>query len=468
MSYVSNPSCSGLPSVSVGAGIWQTTLEITTKIIIKAFVQDGELYFRNLSEISEKNYIINTSSTAITDKTTKKNDFYGFKLIIPEYEKKLPSFTIPGFPRINWGCNECERDDYPPLCDWEKKKKKVCIKIKGIKVCENINYYAPSKCLDEIVIEKKKIPEITLINIPKLDLEFSFQFIPDIEITTFLLLGVLEGFTASYGTDPGVVPFGTRYHNLQILKLKIGLKMKIKKLQFYYDEGFSRKGFSIKNLTIPLKPAFDAFSGDKLLNIKADAAGNLSVYYLIDTIVMTLYDVLNIIIDDVNDINDVTPGEPPSVNGSTPVKGSNLLQKIIKNAGEVLINILKSTILTISMGVLICPTPNPKEEAFLSFVISASISSYPFQGLNKVKIPDIPSKYNIPNIPNNDYLSDNETEQLNKINKKALQPAIKKAEKDIVIIADHIKNALEHVKIFAGVQIPITLIWKSLPFIPVA
>jgi hypothetical protein len=469
---ISNPTCTLLPSVNLGVGIFQNTLEIHTKIITKGFLKNNELYFRNLASISEINYIHNSSSSTTKDETTKKNDFYGFKLKVPKYEVKLPSVTIPGYPKINWGCNECEQDDFPPVCDWEKKKKKICVKFKGVKVCEKVNYYAPGKCFNELIIEKKKFPEINFFDIAKLDLEFSFQIIPDFEIDTILLLGNFYGIDVTYGTNPGTVPFGARYNNLQILKFKGGLKIRIKKLQFYYDEGIDRKGFSIQNLTIPLIPALDLLSGEKLLNIQSDAAGNLTVYYLIRTFDMTLYDVLNAIIDDVNNVNDAIPGETTSVNdaasvnGVIPVKGSNLLQQIIKNAGPVLKSILKATKLTISMGFLICPMPTPKEDVFLSFAISTYLSCYPFQNLDEVKIPDIPSKYNIPNIPNNDYLSDNDTENLNNINQKSIQPAIKKAEKAIVNIAEHVKNKLETVKIYAGVQIFIPIIPKSLPAAP--
>jgi hypothetical protein len=465
-----NPTCSGLPSVSIGIGITKTAFEFISATQVKPSFENNELYFTKSAFVIVKDYINNIEKSESTTKKTKNNSFYGFSLLINEYNVDYPSVIIYGYPQINWGCNDCQQDNYPPICDFEKKKKRVCAKVKTkfgkITVCEDLPYFAPTKCLNEIIIGPKKIEGGTLFKIPQLDLAFSFQLIPEIETQTKTILASILGAGATIGTDPEIEAGVTSLLNLQILKLKIGLKIKIKTLRFYYgEEEFSRKGFNISNITLPLIPTFDVFNGEQMLNIAADSQGNLSVYYLIKTFSVSLYTVLDSIIDTVDNS---TPGEVPSVNGFTNVKGKKLLSIIIGNTGNFIENILKSTKIIVTMGLLVCPLPNPVEDVFLSFVISASISSNPFQDLNKLTIPSIPSSYNIPTIPNNDYVSDGDTQNLNKLNQIVIQPAIKKVTNQIDNIADYVKNTLEKINISVGVELPIPLILKSVPIVPVA
>lgn len=465
-SSISNPSCSGLPSVTIGIGGTIIALEFNSNTVIKGFLQNNELYFNNKVYIYNKNYITGFSKTISKDVTTKKNNFYGFNLVIPEYNVDIPSFTIPGWPSINWGCNKCESDDFPPFCAWETKTKRFCKRILGKKICVNLDYFQPTKCLNEPVIVAKTFPSANLFNFQRTELEFSFQLIPDIEIDTTLILGINAGVSVTLGDDPEV-DAGTRFVNLQIKKLKIGLKIKIKKLHFSYGG----KGFTIKNLIIPIILPFDIFGGEKLLNIIADSQGNLSVWYLIKSFSFSVYDMLNVIVNASDNVNDNINGseDSPSVNDGTPLFGSNLLQHIIKNVGQIIVNFLKTTMVEITMGLLICPMPNPKEDVFLSFVISTSITSYPFKDLNKIEIPKIPEQYTkIPEIPENSSLPDRERELINSINKKALTPITSLAAKEIVNVTKFIKETLENISISVGLELPIPLILKTVPIVPVA
>ena len=452
-----NPSCSGLPSVSLSVGITTKSFEFISNTKCESFFQNGELYFTNNADLTIKNYILNTTNTFTKNKTTKKNNFYGFKSNISPYIVNLPSFTIPKFPRIDSSCQPCESKFWPRSCDYEKKKKL------------GIPYKVATKCEDQLLTGDKTFPESTLFQTPQTDLEFSFQFAPTVEMNSNLVLASTVGASATIGTDPEVTAGITQFSSLQITKLKIGLKMKIKKLEFFVGTGSNRKGFSIGNVIIPVIPAFDFLNGGKLLNIYADSAGNLSVFYLIKAYTWNLYDILNVNIDA---IDNSIPSETASINGTTPIIGTNLLQKIISGAGEVVKNLLKSTNIYINMGLLVCPLPNPNEDVFLSFVTSASIENRPFQGLNKLTIPDIP-KIDIPKIPNVkipgtniSFLSDSQVDHINSVNRTVTEPATNKASELIVVITKHVKNVLENITIAGAVEVPIPLIFKNIPILP--
>jgi hypothetical protein len=460
-SRITNPSCSGLPTVSIGIGGAVLAFEFNSSTKIKGIINplDRKLYFNNVVDIYNKNYITGSSKTISKNELVEKNNFYGFNIAIPEYNVNLPSFTIPGWPSINLGCNECESDEFPPLCGWESKSKRFCKRILGKKICVTFEYFQPTKCFNEPVLIQKTLPSVNLFNFQRTELEFSFQLIPDIEIDTTLILGNSFGVSVAVGSDPNIDAF-TRFVNLQIKKLKFGMKMRIKKLHFSYGS----KGFNIENLIIPLILPIDIFSGQKLLNIVADANGNLSVWYLIRSFSFSVYDILNVIIN----ASDNT-GESPSIDGGSPLFGSNLLQRIINNVGQIVVNFLKTTIVDINMGLLVCPMPNPKEDVFLSFVISTAITSYPFRDLNRIEIPKIPEQYTkIPKIPDNEFLPDEERELINSINQKALEPITSFAAKEIVNVTKFIKETLENISITAKLEIPVPLILKTVPIIPVA
>lgn len=459
---ISNPSCSGLPTVSIGIGGTILIYEFNSSIKIKGIINatTGELYFNNIANIYNKNYITGTSKTISKNETVKKNNFYGFNLVIPEYNVHIPSFTIPGWPSINFGCNECESDEFPPLCGWESKTKRFCKRILGKKICVTFEYFQPTKCFNEPVLVEKTLPSIHLFNFQRTQLEFSFQLIPDIEIDTTLILGNTTGVSVTIGTDPDV-DISTRFVNLQIKKLKCGVKMRIKKLHFSYGSN----GFTIENLIIPLILPIDIFNGEKLLNIVADSKGNLSVWYLLKSFSLSAHSMLNVNTNSADNI-----GELPSINGiSTGIFGQNLLNKITGNMGKIVENILKDMVINVNMGLLICPMPNPKEDVFLSFVISGTMNCYPFKDLNKINIPTIPEQYTkIPKIPDNEFLPDEERELINSINEKAMNPIISQATKEIVNITKFVKETLENVAITVTFELPIPLILKTVPIIPVA
>ena len=452
------PSCAAIPSVSIAIGGALPQFEYSSHLIINAFYKDNELYFENSADITVKDYPNNITKHFVKDDINKKNNFFGFNLVIPAFNVELPSFSIPKYPSINNGCNDCESPYLPPLCDWKTLYYKKCTKIMGKKVCISIPYYAATKCSDELVFKDKTFPSVKLFDFKETKLEFSFQLIPNIEIDSITKVGITTGLKVVIGTDPKI-DAGTHFVSLDITKFRFGLKIKIKTLKFYYGD----TGFVINNLTIPLIPQYDILAGEKTLTIKADSSGNLTLWYLIKTYQVTLYDILNTLIP-INSDND----EPSSVNGNPPNKGNNLLNDIISKSGDLVINFLKQTYLDIGFGLLICPLPKPNEDVFLSFVTQANISLEPFSQLNTIEIPTIPTQYSkIPSIPNNDIIPQEIVDLINNVNKKALSPITSLAEKELVNSVDYIKKVIEAVKIKLSVQLPIPIIFKNIPIVPV-
>lgn len=456
---MSTPSCAAIPSVSIAISGTLPQFEYSSHLIINAFYKDNELYFENSADITVKDYPNNITKNFVKNDINKKNDFFGFNLVIPAFNVELPSFAIPKYPTINNGCNECESPYLPPVCDWKTLYYKKCTRIITRKVCVSVPYYAPTKCLNELVFIDKTFPSVKLFDFKETKLEFSFQLIPNIEIDSITKVGITTGATVVIGTDPKI-NVGTHFVSLDINKFKFGLKIKIKTLKFYYGD----TGFVINNLTIPLIPQYDILAGEKTLTIKADSSGNLTLWYLIKTYQVTLYDILNTLIP-INSDND----EPSSVNGNPPNKGNNLLNDIISKSGDLVINFLKQTYLDIGFGLLICPLPKPNEDVFLSFVTQANISLEPFSQLNTIEIPTIPTQYSkIPSIPNNNIIPKEIVDLINNVNKNALSPVTSLAEKEVVNSVNYIKTVIEAVKIKLSVQLPIPIIFKNIPIVPVA
>ena len=198
------PSCGSLPSISFSVGAFAPALEFSAKVKNKPSFEDGKLYFTHELSTTVKEYATGRTVTASKIKKTLADDKYGFSFSIPGINVKLPSFTIPKWPMINYGCNECVDDEWPPLCAWEKKEVKVCKKVFGKKICVKVPYWQPSKCLDEIGFAPKTLPSVEFFELKKTHVEFKFQIIPDIELDTFMSLGVTAGASFTIGDKPEV------------------------------------------------------------------------------------------------------------------------------------------------------------------------------------------------------------------------------------------------------------------------
>lgn len=457
------PSCSALPNLEFGVGTYSPALEFSASIKNKPSFENKELYFTHTISSITKEYATGKTVEAFSNKKTKNNDSYGFNLVIPGFSANLPSFTIPNWPTINEGCNECIDDEWPPLCAWENKSIKKCKKILGKKICVNIPFYQPTKCINEIVFKPKTLPSVDFFNFKKTEIAFSFSIIPDIEVDTVMSLGATSGGSITIGDKPEI-DTGTPIVNFAINTCKIGLKIRIDKLKLTYGG----QGINITNITIPIISTIDLFPGEKCLISEADAMGNLKLWYLIKSSYFSLYQILNVGLDVVDTVEGkigVVEGEVESLTGTTIPKVGNLLNHILSfNTPEIIINFLKQTNLNIACGMLICPLPRPDELVYLSFVTSVWTTLSPFKNLNAIKIPSIPEKYtNLPSIPSSNYIPDNVTDMINKSIKKATQIPLDLAAKEIVYIADYIKNNIENVEISVVASLPIPLIPKKPP-----
>lgn len=459
------PSCSGTPNIEITVGVYKPALDFSAIIKNKPFFENNELYFTHTISSTTTEYAsgrtVNASSTTIN----KENNSYGFNLVIPGFEAKLPSYIIPKWPIINSGCNDCINDDWPKLCDWKKKEFKVCEKFMGKKICLEIPVPQPTKCINEIGFIRKTFPAVDFFTLKKTEIGFSFKVIPEIETDTLLSFGAVAGGSATIGDKPEVsskVPIV----NFTINTCKIGLKIQIEKLTLSYGG----EGVNIKNIIIPVLPTIDIFPGENLLTSEADALGNFKLWYLIKSASFSLYDILNVGLNviEFDKIKGII-GKAGDETGATqiPIAG-NLLEHVLSfKPPEIVINFLKQTRINIACGLLICPLPRPDEKVFLSFVTSAWVTLAPFKNLNAIKIPEIPEEYTkIPKIPNSEcskFLPSDLANLINEEVQKATKIPLQIAAKEIVNIGDYIKKNIENIEVTVLASLPIPLIPKKPP-----
>ena len=386
------PLCNETTNINFIIGSYFPTTQFQSIIINKGTFINNELYFTNTINVQTKKYSTNEINTYSGTSSYKKNDYYGFNVVIPEFNSILPIFNIPNWPTINDGCNTCINKNWPIKCKQQAKIIKQCKTSFGKTICVNKIYSAPISCLNEISFNPKIFPSINFFSFKKTEIQFSYQIIPNTNIDSTFSLGISTSLANNVDTQ---IHAGTPIISFTVDTCKIELKLKIQNLKLTYDD----VGININNLIITLFEETDIFPLEKKLISKTDSQKNIQLWYPLKLLSFTLYDILNV---NVNKVENV-----PIINNieNIPTSG-NLLEYILSlsNPSATIINFLKQTVMNINCGLLICPFPTSiaEEYGFLKFVTMTQTMLYPYKNLNKIQIPDIPSVYkNVPQIPNN-------------------------------------------------------------------
>ena len=114
------PSCSGwAPELQLSVGVYLPFCSITSSTKVTTYIDSSN----NLHQLQTVKLAINAlNNTPIkninTTKDTIQNNLFGFNLKIPALNVDLPGYTIPKWPRINNGCDDCETDYWIPTCDF--------------------------------------------------------------------------------------------------------------------------------------------------------------------------------------------------------------------------------------------------------------------------------------------------------------------------------------------------------------
>jgi hypothetical protein len=373
-------------------------------------------------------YISETGEHIFTDTSRIfSNIGFGFELIVPSYNITIPSldvFTI-----------RAERDceDLSPICipncKWEHPCYRSCgPRIFGRRICVKIcsPIPIPTKSNLQLKFEKYTLPSVPLVRIPEVTIKLDINIIPEFEFDQQTAIKV---YTDSFSVSEFAKGFAFSMEKLQetlemniqfeITKLIIGFTFRINKIQFQIGQGRSAQGINLTNLDIPIIEPFDICGNGKKLVSKIDSEGNLSLWYLLGTKYITLYEIIKKLI---------IPGTP-----------------------EIIINFCKQTEIEFKYGLLFCP----KEPVKLSFVVLTSTELYPFRDLNKINIPDIP-KLDVPDIPRIPGLPIPK-EWINSVN-NSLDTALNRTRKNITEATRIIKDILENYKLYTYTENRVPLI----------
>lgn len=503
MTNLPTPSCA--PNIiSIGIGVFFPFFDVYTNCVSKVYFIGNDLHYTNSLNISATEYATGTTHTVSKNKDTINNSAYGFTCTIPGFHSDLPSYTISKFPKINYGCNPALASGWPLICGQpEVTYTKRCTTILTRRVCVNIPTPVFKNRLDEIYIAPLTIPKISLFDFKETKLNFKFHMMPDFETNHIISAGV--GFGATIGLGVPQVDFGTPVISFTMTKLKIGMTINIKSLEFTYG-GY---GLNLSDVKIPLLLPVDLLSGNRTLKSSVDSMGNLNLYYLLTVYEFNLYKLLTIgfgknaanvkantsalivptaeeaaanlaavnensateaadLAADPNiDLagNVIAPGSvweskcAPIYNNLKTALGSDTAKMIFNK----IINFLKSTKVDFGMGLLLCPQELPDQPFLLSLVTTVATSLQPFLNLNKLTIPSMPSNY-IPSIPSfklGSIISKSESDKITSDINAILTVAQNVASNEIDYVANYIKNNIENVTIKIALQLPVGIIINS-------
>jgi len=431
---ISPPSC--IPKEELSGGYlhkdYKAVFTLTQNVSIKSEKID------KTSKITVNSYtktaLMNNTIILNETRTSKEmnNDSFPYGLTIPEWTAEIPPFVIPDFPRLNTdnnGCNECEEENSIPLCDFKVGFKKKCKKILGKKICVTIPQIGANKCLYEVVKDDLEISRTIIYEFKETKIKLDFEIMPNIDMETTFTIGneTLGVFDYSQATGSHIKS-NTPVLSFTIYKFKFGLSILIKNLEITYDG----KGVFLKDMVIPLIPAFDYLPSSQFIQANVKANGEINLFQLLENQEWTLYDIL-----------------------------APLLNVINVNTPEIVLNFLKQLTIHYYCGILICPLPNPAEPNYVSFYNKLGVIIYPFRDLNRIPEFKVPEKYtNIPKIPKSDYVPEEIRKKLNDYIINYSNISIDYANKYIKPAQEFVKNTLENIPLPVPKTIDIPLIPK--------
>jgi hypothetical protein len=151
-------------------------------------------------------------------------------------------------------------------------------------------------------------------------------------------------------------PENAFYMSFTITKLQIELTVRIKEISFTYNK---KTLFAIKDIEIPMFHRFDFCEGSNYISSTIDSSGNISAYYLVKSITIPMNKLLEIVpavaarVTEIINATAITLvdmlGDPTFVEFVAKL-GISSAQSLIKF-------LLRTTIVTINIGILFCPSP---------------------------------------------------------------------------------------------------------------
>lgn len=347
------PSC--LPPVS---GVSQNKFIPMVTLVINiqsSFTLDKKLYvLHQTNNTTVLNFLSTSQNLMFTTSVDNTTGPTLLKLMVPNVEFSVPEVTID-IPYYNFDCADCIDATQIKNCAWESVQGIKCVKKAGIKVCAPYWYYVPRKCAEQLGLVKYTIPKQLYFFVPG----FSF------DASCFLMtpFDMESSFSFNYGgklelSAPWQFLTNTSnkfFMTFKITKLQIALTLYIKQMSFTYN---NKTLFAISDIEIPMFQRFDFCEGANYISSSINSHGDISAYYLIKSITLPMDDILKIVpavFQQVTNIINATAitlvdmlGDPSFVEFVAKF-GINSSQSLIKF-------LLKTTVVTINIGILFCPS----------------------------------------------------------------------------------------------------------------
>lgn len=351
------PTCiPGISAISQNKYVPIVTLAIN---IQSSFNLDKKLYvLHQTNNTLVCNFFSTDSATNVifTSSVDKTSGPIVLKLMVPKVEFSVPEVRID-IPYYNSDCADCIDDAQIKNCGWEEVKGTKCVKKYGAKVCGVPYWYlVPRKCAGQLGWIGYTIPKQLYFFVPGFSFDASFFLITPFDMES--------SFSFNYGGDMKITKpweFLTNPSNMvfmffSITKLQIELTLFIKQMSFTYNNKIL---FTIKDIEIPMFHRFDFCEGANYISSQINAQGEISAYYLIKSITLPMDVILEIVpavADQVTKILNGTLFTLMELLGDRSFV--EFIAKFGINSAQSLIKfLLRTTIITINVGILFCPSP---------------------------------------------------------------------------------------------------------------
>jgi hypothetical protein len=349
------PAC--LPGVS---GVFQNktvplvTLAINIESSFNLDKKNNLLHQTNNTRVSNF-FSMNNENVIFANSVDKTNGPIALKLRIPNVEFSVPEVSVD-IPYYNLDCEDCIDETQLKNCKFEEFQGRKCKKVAGVKVCGPYWYYAPTKCAGQLGFVKYTIPKQVYFFVPGFAFNASLFLITPFDMES--------SFSFNYGGKLEINkpwefltnPENAFYMSFTITKLQIELTVRIKEISFTYNK---KTLFAIKDIEIPMFPRFDFCEGSNYISSTIDSSGNISAYYLVKSITIPMNKLLEIVpavaarVTEIINATAITLvdmlGDPTFVEFVAKL-GISSAQSLIKF-------LLRTTIVTINIGILFCPSP---------------------------------------------------------------------------------------------------------------
>jgi hypothetical protein len=309
---------------------------------------NNTLVYNFFSENSAQNVIFTSS----VDNTSGP---IALKLMIPNVEFSVPEVSID-IPYYSLDCEDCIDGMQLKNCGFKEVEGRKCKTVLGIKKCVSYWYIAPTKCAGQLGWVKYTIPKQVYFFVPGFAFNASFFLITPFDMESSFLFNYSGSLKITKPLEFLTKPENKFYMSFTITKLQIQLTLHIKEMSFTYN---NKTLFTIKDIEIPMFPRFDFCEGSNYISSSVDSIGNIKAYYLIKSITLPMDKLLEIVpgvFEKVTEIINATAitlvdmlGDPSFVEFIARF-GLDSSQAVIKF-------LLRTTIVTINIGLLFCPSP---------------------------------------------------------------------------------------------------------------